>query len=85
MESAAMSDLSKTTAAADDGFWMQMVSRIGSNSATDGFANLGDLINSGRLTESELRGLSAALRSLHQTANDRCNELREAARLRRVA
>lgn len=80
-----MKTTAKKIASLDDGFWMHMVSRIGSNSATDGFASLGDLINSGKLTESQLRGLSAALRSLHQIANDRCCELREAARLRRVA
>lgn len=53
-----------------DDFWMTCVSRLGSNSAVDGFESLSDLIASGRLTARELRSLSSALRSLSGRATD---------------
>lgn len=54
----------------NDEFWLGAVRKCGSNSATVGFADLEDLIASGRLTVSELRSLHGALRSLSQQAWD---------------
>ncbi len=57
-----------------DQFWMTCVSRLGSNSAVDGFDSLSDLIASGRLSARELRSLSSALRSLSGRATDAAAE-----------
>lgn len=57
-----------------DHFWMTCVSRLGSNSAVDGFDSLSDLIASGRLSARELRSLSSALRSLSGRATDAAAE-----------
>lgn len=52
----------------DGDFWLNTVRRLGSNSAVDGFGSLEDLIMSGRLTESQLRSLASACRSLEGMA-----------------
>lgn len=57
-----------------DYFWMNCVSRLGSNSAVDGFDSLSALIDSGRLSARELRSLSSALRSLSGRATDAAAE-----------
>jgi hypothetical protein len=58
-----------------DTFWLDAVRKCGSNGATDGFGSLEDLINSGRLTSSQLRSLHTALRSLSHLAWDTAAEV----------
>lgn len=54
-----------------DGFWLDCVRALGSNSATDGFASIEELIVAGKLDERELRRLATACRSLMDLAKDK--------------
>lgn len=59
----------------EEAFWLDLVRRSGSNMAVDGYAQIEDIIHSNRLDEASLRRLSVALRSLHQQALERANDL----------
>lgn len=54
----------------DGDFWLDAVRKCGSNSATAGFADLEELIASGKLSSRDLRSLHGALRSIAQRAWD---------------
>lgn len=59
-----------------DEFWLDVVRRHGqSNAATDAFATLEETIVNGNYTESQLRFLSTAFRSLAGKASDRASEV----------
>ena len=58
-------------------FWLDRVSRLGSNSAADGFDSLRSLILSGRLSSRELRSLAGAMRSLAGSATDAAAEIED--------
>jgi len=58
-----------------DDFWIDTVRSLGSNSATDGFASIENLVADGRLTASDLRKLSMACRSLMDSARDKASEM----------
>ncbi|CUW44431.1 hypothetical protein B3286c1_1763 [Brucella vulpis] len=57
-----------------EGFWLDIVRSLGSNSATDGFASIEGLIASKRLSSRELRRLQYACRSLMDAAASAASE-----------
>ena len=63
-----------------DEFWQGRISRLGSNSAADGFDALRCLITSGRLSSRDLRAMASALRSLSAKATDEAARVEELAR-----
>jgi hypothetical protein len=65
-----------------DEFYMDTLRKLGGNSGPEAFANLSDLIDSGRLTGQQLRALACAFRSLHQKAWDKSREIDEAMKRR---
>ena len=67
IERAKMAD---AQASARDEFWASAIQKLGSNSASNAFADLEDFIASGRMNERQLRSLASALRSISQKASD---------------
>lgn len=61
--------------APSDEFWLNAVRSLGSNSATDGFASIEELVANGKLTARELRKLASACRSLMDLSRDRASEM----------
>jgi hypothetical protein len=60
-----------------DEFWLDQVRRLGGNQTVNAFADLEDLIASGRLGPRELRSVAGAMRSLSQKASDAAAEAEE--------
>ena len=58
-----------------DEFWLNTVRSLGSNSATDGFASIEELVVNGKLSARELRKLAMACRSLMDLSRDRASEM----------
>jgi predicted Zn-dependent protease len=58
----------------DETFWLDCVRSLGSNSATDGFASLEELVRSDKLDARQLRRLASACRSLMDAAKDKAAE-----------
>lgn len=63
-----------------DEFWQGRISRLGSNSAAEGFEALRSLIQSGRLSSRDLRAMASALRSLSAKATDEAARVEEMAK-----
>ena len=59
----------------NDGFWLDMVRRLGGNQAPAAYSDIENLIQTGNMNERQLRSLSSALRSLSQSASDKAADI----------
>lgn len=63
-----------------DDYWLSCISRGGSNSAANGWADLVAYLESGNADDTTLWGAMSALRALSQRCQDQITQRREAKR-----